>query len=68
MKKRFKHKFSDEEVSHSLDRIIYEAIQLDDIKEVTFRKKRKDNGSGDNVDNLEPNDTFVSSDSKSSSE
>lgn len=37
---------SDEEVSHSLDRIIYEAIQLDDIKEVKFRKKRKDD-SGD---------------------
>ena len=43
LKKRFKHKFSDEEVSNSLDRIIYEAIQLDDIKEVTLRKKKKNN-------------------------
>ena len=43
LKKRFKHKFTDEEVSHSLDRIIYEAIQLDDIKEVKFRKKRQGN-------------------------
>lgn len=51
LKKRFKHKFSDEEVCHSLDRIIYEAIQLDDIKEVTLRKKRKGNNSDDSVSN-----------------
>ena len=45
LKKRYKHKFSDDEVCQSLDRIIYEAIQLDDVKEVTLRKKKKNNDS-----------------------
>ena len=49
LKKKFKHKFTDEEICHSLDRIIYEAIQLDDIKQVTVRKRKNNSSGSDNV-------------------
>ena len=51
LKKKFKHKFTDEEVSHSLDRIIYEAIQLDNIKEVTVRKRKRNHSDNDSANN-----------------
>lgn len=41
LKKRFRHKFSDEEVYASIDRIILEPILLDDVKSVTLRKRKK---------------------------
>jgi len=42
LKKRYKHKFTDEEVGSSIDRIICEKIQLEDIKQRTFRGKAKE--------------------------
>jgi hypothetical protein len=41
LKKRYKHKFTDEEISNSIDRIIYESIELDEVKSVTVRKRKK---------------------------
>ncbi len=61
LKKRFKHKFSDDEISRSLDRIIYEAIQLDDIKEVTLRKKRKGSNSDISDSNEQTTEQTVTS-------
>lgn len=40
LKKKYKHNFTDEEVGNSIDRIIYEQIQLEDIKQRTIRKKK----------------------------
>jgi len=40
LKKRYKHNFTDEEVGSSIDRIIYEQIQLEDIKQRTIRRKK----------------------------
>ncbi len=45
LKKKYKHKFTDEEIGGSLNRIIYEAIQIENVKQTTIRKrkdKRKD--------------------------
>lgn len=41
LKKKFKNNFSDTEVIGSINRIIYESIQLDEIIQTTFRKKKK---------------------------
>ena len=40
LKKRYKHNFTDEEVGSSIDRIIFEQIQLEDIKQRTIRGKK----------------------------
>ena len=40
LKKRYKHNFTDEEVGRSIDRIIFEQIQLEDIKQRTIRGKK----------------------------
>ena len=45
LKKKFKKKFTDIEVGQSLNRIICEAFQLDEIKQTTVRKK-KSSGTG----------------------
>lgn len=41
LKQKFKNKFSDLEVTSSIDRIICENIQLDSVKEVRLRKDKK---------------------------
>lgn len=43
LKKKYKNKFSDEEVIASLDRVIYEPIQLEDVKQRTVRGKKRNN-------------------------
>jgi hypothetical protein len=40
LKKRYKHNFTFEEVGSSIDKIIYEQIQLEDIKQRTIRRKK----------------------------
>jgi len=39
LKKKYKHKFTDEEVENSIDRIICEQIQLNEIKQRTIKRK-----------------------------
>lgn len=41
LKKKFKHKFSDEEIETAINRIIHEQIELDDVKHVKFRKSKR---------------------------
>ncbi len=53
LKKKFKNKFSDEEVSGALDRVICEAIQLDNVTHLTTRKSKKKRGSGKSVEPTE---------------
>jgi hypothetical protein len=40
LKSKYKNNFSEEEIIHSINRIILEPIQLDDIKQTTIRKKK----------------------------
>jgi len=53
LKKKFKNKFSDEEISGSLNRIICEAIQLDTVKQTVTRKERKKKSSHKSDENTE---------------
>jgi hypothetical protein len=41
LKRRYKNKFSDEEVIASLNRVIYEPIRLEDVKQRTVRSKKR---------------------------
>jgi hypothetical protein len=45
LRKRYKNKFTDEEVIPSLNRVIYEplSIRLEDVKQTTVRRKKKKN-------------------------
>jgi len=43
LKKKYKNKFSDEEVISSLNRVIYEPIRLEDVKQRTVRSKKRNN-------------------------
>ena len=48
LKAKYKHKFSDEEIKTSINKIVYEAIQLETVKQSKGKKeKRKTNGSAD---------------------
>lgn len=38
---KFRHKFTEEEIETAINRIIYEPILLDDVKQVKFRKTKK---------------------------
>jgi hypothetical protein len=38
LKEKFKHKFTDEEIKSSIDKIVYEAINLEEIKHVKIKK------------------------------
>lgn len=51
LKKKYKIKFTDDEVIGSINKIINEPIQLDDIKRTTVGKKRKKRESADNAEN-----------------
>jgi len=57
LKKKYKNKFTDEEVIHSINRVIYEPMLLDNVKQTTVRKKRekKDNADNDQTDNQSDN-------------
>ncbi len=48
LKKKYKHKFTDEEVITSLNRVIYEPIQLEDVKQRTVRSKKRNNTKDNN--------------------
>jgi len=41
LNKKFRHKFTEEEIETAINRIIYEPILLDDVNYVKFRKKKK---------------------------
>ena len=41
LNKKFRHKFTEEEIENAINRIIHEEIQLDDVKHVKFRKTKK---------------------------
>ena len=41
LKKKYKNKFTDQEICNTINRIITEPIQLDDMKPARIRKKRK---------------------------
>lgn len=41
LKKKYKHQFTDNEIIGSLNKVIYEPIQLDNVKQVTIRKKKR---------------------------
>lgn len=43
LKKKYKHKFTDEEVIASLNRVICEPIQLEDVKQRTVKSKKRNN-------------------------
>jgi hypothetical protein len=53
LKKRYKHSFSDDEIINSLNRIVCEPIQLEDIKQITLRKRKKGNGAEESSPNSE---------------
>jgi len=57
LKKRYKHKFTDEEVGNSIDRIICEQIQLDEIKQRTIKRKSGKKKRGQQI--LTPKTTEV---------
>lgn len=40
LKTKYKHKFSDDEIKTALNRIVYEAIQLEDIKPKRVKKPK----------------------------
>lgn len=46
---KYKHKFTDEEIKTSLNKIVYEAIQLEDIKQVKTKKKKSKQDSNNAV-------------------
>lgn len=50
LNRKYRNKFSDEEIEQSLNRIIHEEILLDDIKHVKFRKSKKKKGALTNID------------------
>ena len=41
LKKKYKHQFTDIEIIGSLNKVIYEPIQLDNVKQVTVRKRKR---------------------------
>jgi hypothetical protein len=41
LKKKYKMKFSDEEISDSINKIIHEPIELEEIKQVKIRKEKR---------------------------
>jgi len=41
LNRKYRNKFTDEEIENSINRIIHEEIQIDDIKHVKFRKRKK---------------------------
>ena len=59
LKKKYKHKFTDEEVDHSLNRVIYEPIQLDNVRQVTVRKRKKNNSDDDSADKQPEKETDI---------
>lgn len=50
LKKKYKHKFTDDEVINSLNKVIYEPIQLDNVKQVTVRKRKRNNADNDQTE------------------
>jgi len=50
LKKKYKHKFTDNEVINSLNKVIYEPIQLDNVKQVTVRKRKRNNVDNDQTE------------------
>src|SRR5258705_5731582 len=56
LKRKYKNKFSDEEVITSLNRVIYEPIQLEDVKQRTVKRKKRNNIK-DNCDTKEKPET-----------
>lgn len=47
LRKKYKNKFTDEEVIISLNRVIYEPMQIEDVKQRTVRKRKKSNTNED---------------------
>jgi len=45
LKKKYKSKFTDSEIQGSINRIVFEAIQLDDIKQEKIKKIKKKRGT-----------------------
>ena len=41
LNKKFRHKFTEEEIENAINKIIHEEIQLDDVKHVKLRKAKK---------------------------
>ena len=41
LRKRYKHKFSDEEIEIAIDRVVQEAIPLNEVKHIQFRKAKR---------------------------
>lgn len=60
LKEKYKHKFSDEEIKTSINKIVFEAIQLDNVKQVKAKKeKRKTNNSVDEIKTVERADGLL---------
>lgn len=51
--KKYKHKFSDDEIGYSLNRIISESIQLEDVNQRTVRRKKRKMISGGQNSNMQ---------------
>lgn len=45
LKEKFRHKFNDEEIKMALDKLVFEAINLENIKHVKVKKKVRHNSS-----------------------
>jgi hypothetical protein len=50
LKKKYKHKFTDNEIINSLNKVICEPIQLDNVKQVTVRKRKRNNADNDQTE------------------
>lgn len=42
LKDRYNHKFTEEEIRKSIDKIVFEAIQLDNVKHIKIKAKKKE--------------------------
>jgi len=50
LNKKFRSKFTEEEIGHAINRIIHEEIQLDEVKHVKFRKAKRNISSAKKID------------------
>jgi hypothetical protein len=60
LSKKYKHKFSDEEIENAINRVILEAIPLDDIKHFKVRKTKRKHIEGTTVTVIEKGNFTVS--------
>lgn len=65
LKDKYRHKFSDDEIKASIDKIIYEAIGLDKIKAIKPKKEKQKMAAVEQINQLTP-ENIVETDASSS--